>query len=85
SAPVLGLDDDKARPPPKSDEQMTVTLCCRVCLTQMADIVLLPCGHLVLCQWCAKLMYKTRDTDRTMLLGKNQCPVCRRSIKRRVR
>ncbi|KAI9840863.1 MAG: hypothetical protein M1838_003873 [Thelocarpon superellum] len=45
-----GLDDDDGRPPPLEDADMTVSLSCKVCYSQVADTAVLPCGHLVMCQ-----------------------------------
>ena len=50
-----GLDiEDDGRPDPKTDEELMVKMDCKVCYTQMADTACLPCGHLVLCQWCSE-------------------------------
>ncbi|MCJ1362035.1 hypothetical protein MMC16_001137 [Acarospora aff. strigata] len=45
-----GLDDDDGRPAPKSDEAMTLKMECKVCYSQIADVAVIPCGHLVLCE-----------------------------------
>ncbi len=53
-----GLDDDDGRPAPKSDDEMTLKLECKVCYSQVADVAFIPCGHLVMCEvshaswWC---------------------------------
>lgn len=43
---------------------------CVVCLSWMADTLLLKCGHIVLCTKCAKKTFKTMNT----------CPVCRETV-----
>ena len=44
------LDDDDGRPAPKSDDEMTTKMDCKVCYSQIADIAVTPCGHLVMCE-----------------------------------
>lgn len=46
-----GLDDAE-RPPPLEPELMVLDCECKVCYGQVADTVLLPCSHLVLCGVC---------------------------------
>lgn len=43
-----GLDDVE-RPPPLEPESLVLDCECKVCFGQVADTVLLPCSHLVLC------------------------------------
>jgi hypothetical protein len=38
------LDRNDGRPAPKTSEEMRVSLCCTICLTQQASVVLVPCG-----------------------------------------
>lgn len=57
-----GLDDDDGRPAPKSDDEMTLKLECKVCYSQVADVAFIPCGHLVMCEvsyasWWCKVTY----------------------------
>ncbi|KAF2674949.1 hypothetical protein BT63DRAFT_435957 [Microthyrium microscopicum] len=79
----LGLDS-LPRPPPLEDEQLTVKLDCRICLTQIAKIACIPCGHVVMCQWCADiqmpLMPESTSTPRTRA---SQCPECRGIVRQR--
>lgn len=55
---IRGLDDDDGRPAAKSDEEMTLKMECKVCYSQVADVAVIPCGHLVMCEvsydlsWC---------------------------------
>ena len=44
-------DEDSNRPPPKTDEEMTVPLICKICLQQPANMAVLPCGHLTMCRF----------------------------------
>ena len=56
------LDNQPDRPAPKTDEEMTKTLACQVCYQQLADIAVLPCGHMVMCQWCADVVIPVRHS-----------------------
>ncbi|MCJ1429938.1 hypothetical protein MMC29_007853 [Sticta canariensis] len=42
-APNLHRRADKKRPPPKTDEELTVNLSCKVCFEQTCTVVVLPC------------------------------------------
>jgi len=80
------LDDEyDNRPPPQSEEDMTIKLVCKICLQQTADIAVLPCGHLVMCSFCAAIWVPPRPEDHTQPIRKTSCPLCRRQVKRRVR
>lgn len=81
-----GLDaKDSGRPEPKSEEEMTVKLECRICYSQTADIACLPCGHLVMCKWCSEQHSPTMQHDRTRPRRAAACPVCRKGIRQKVR
>jgi len=83
---VQNLDNEEVeRPPPKTDEEMTIRLACKICLQQTADTAVLPCGHLVMCSYCADVWCPTKENDQTQLLRKAQCPMCRKPIRRRVK
>ncbi|OJJ02202.1 hypothetical protein ASPVEDRAFT_28807 [Aspergillus versicolor CBS 583.65] len=72
----------ECRPEPKETEELTVNMECKVCMTQLVDTVLLPCGHAILCQWCAdKLIPSSNGYPK----GKTACPMCRDPIKQKVR
>ncbi|KAI5254551.1 hypothetical protein E4T42_02313 [Aureobasidium subglaciale] len=61
-----GLDaEDSGRPEPKEDIDMTLKLDCKICYTQTADTACLPCGHLVMCQWCSAQHSPVMQHDRT--------------------
>lgn len=73
-----GLDDKKdGRPPPKEAEELTVNLECKICMSQLVDTVVLPCGHAVMCRWCARQHMPGNQTSA-------KCPVCRVNIKVKV-
>lgn len=81
-----GLDiADSGRPDPKEDEEMTLKLDCKICYTQTADTACLPCGHLVMCQWCSEQHSPAMQHDRTRPRLPANCPVCRKRIKQKVR
>ncbi|OCK89117.1 uncharacterized protein K441DRAFT_585566 [Cenococcum geophilum 1.58] len=80
--PHMGLDSDN-RPPPKTDAEMTVKLECQICYSQVADIACLPCGHMVMCKWCADITMPVRHG--TILRRPSNCPMCRKKVSQRVR
>lgn len=83
---AVGLDaKDSGRPEPKTEEEMTVQLECRICYSQTADVACLPCGHLVMCKWCSDQHSPTMQHDRTRPRRAAACPVCRKSIRQKVR
>ncbi|KZF22911.1 hypothetical protein L228DRAFT_247327 [Xylona heveae TC161] len=79
-----GLDNESSgRPPPKESEELTVNLECKICYTQLADTVVLPCGHLVMCQWCADMHVPPHRLDKTRPATTASCPLCRKKVKQR--
>jgi hypothetical protein len=84
--PPPGLDQQKGRPEPLEDEELKVECECKVCFGQLADTVLLPCKHLVLCRWCADALgAKERQLGAPRRGGKVVlCPVCRVEVDNRV-
>lgn len=92
----LGLDDPRTkRPEPKAAEEMQVNLECKICMSQIVDTVLLPCGHAILCRWCAEQALPTlRSTGngngpsiaQTQSRSKAAatCPMCRRPVRQAV-
>lgn len=81
--PAQTLDSQPTRPAPRTDAQMTKHLACQVCYQQLADIAVLPCGHMVMCQWCADVVVPVRHSHIPMRPTK--CPMCRKVIKQRFR
>jgi hypothetical protein len=81
-----GLDArDSGRPEPKTDDEMTFKLECRICYSQTAEVACLPCGHLVMCKWCSEQHSPTMQHDRTRPRRAAACPVCRKGIRQKVR
>ncbi|KNG48066.1 zinc ion binding protein [Stemphylium lycopersici] len=81
SPPLVSLDNQPDRPAPKTEEEMTKVLACQVCYQQLADIAVLPCGHMVMCQWCADVVVPIRHGHIPMRPTK--CPMCRKQVKQR--
>jgi hypothetical protein len=79
--PLVSLDSQPDRPPPKTDEEMTTVLACQVCYQQIADIAVLPCGHMVMCQWCADVVVPVRHGH--IPAKPTKCPMCRKQVKQR--
>ncbi|KAI9825121.1 MAG: hypothetical protein M1832_001441 [Thelocarpon impressellum] len=86
SALGKGLDDaHDGRPPPLDDGQMTVSLECKVCYSQIADTAVLPCGHMVMCRWCAEIHIPSAPRDRTAVNWPASCPLCRRKVRQKIK
>jgi hypothetical protein len=81
--PILSLDDQPDRPPALTDAEMTKNMACQVCYSQIADIAVLPCGHMVMCQWCADVVCPVKHAS--VPVRTTQCPMCRKAVKSRVR
>lgn len=65
---------------------MMVKLDCKICMEQIVDTVILPCGHAALCRWCAEIHIPPRSDDSTRpAYGNIKCPICRMDVKRKVR
>ncbi|KAK5016043.1 hypothetical protein LTR16_003072, partial [Cryomyces antarcticus] len=83
SGPV-GLDAP-SRPAPLEESALTVALECKICFTQLADTATLPCGHMVMCSWCADQLVPYHQHDRTRPRDAVNCPICRKRIRQRFR
>ncbi|KAL6702492.1 hypothetical protein ACN47E_001617 [Coniothyrium glycines] len=81
--PPPSLDNQPNRPPPKTDEEMTKILACQVCYQQLADTAVLPCGHMVMCQWCADVVIPVKHSH--LPVRPSKCPMCRKAVKQRFR
>ena len=79
--PFPTLDNQPDRPPPKTDAEMTRTLACQVCYQQLADIAVLPCGHMVMCEWCADVVVPVKNSH--IPIRPSKCPMCRKQVKQR--
>lgn len=88
SAPNNSNSLDKAddgRPAAKEAPEMTVKLDCKICMSQLVDTVIMPCGHAVLCRWCADIHIPPLQGDRTRSAELVKCPICRNPVERKVR
>jgi hypothetical protein len=81
SPPLVSLDSQPDRPAPKTDAEMTRVLACQVCYQQVADIAVLPCGHMVMCQWCADVVVPVKHGH--IPARPTKCPMCRKQVKQR--
>jgi hypothetical protein len=81
--PVVSLDDQPGRPAALTDAEMMKSVACQVCYSQIADIAVLPCGHMVMCQWCADVVCPVKHAN--VPVAATKCPMCRKGIKSRVR
>lgn len=79
--PATSIADGEP-PAPRATEEMTVNLECKACMNQPIDTVFLPCGHAVLCRWCARRHMQTNGSDRAR--SKPVCPMCRAPVRQRV-
>lgn len=79
--PFPTLDNQPDRPAPKTDSEMTKVLACQVCYQQVADIAVLPCGHMVMCQWCADVVVPVKHSH--IPVRPSKCPMCRKQVKQR--
>jgi hypothetical protein len=77
------LDSQPNRPPPLKEEQMMKNLQCHVCYAQLADIAVLPCGHMVMCEYCADVVIPVKNQQ--FPVRPSKCPMCRKGVKQRVR
>ena len=78
--------DNQPRPHPRPSEEMIVNIACTICAEHPINVVLLPCWHACMCNWCADLCVPTkRDSPfarpPTGFTGK--CPKCRAVVKER--
>jgi hypothetical protein len=81
-----GLDDTTdGRPEPKEDKELTVNLECKICMSQLVDTVIIPCGHAILCRWCAEQHMPSCRLDQARVKGRPLCPMCRGVVKSKMR
>ncbi|WEW56640.1 hypothetical protein PRK78_002088 [Emydomyces testavorans] len=82
SRPVKSLDcGNDGRPKPKDRSEMKVDFECKVCLSQKVDTVIIPCGHAVLCQWCAEQQIPSHPCFPSRPREAVTCPVCRKPVR----
>jgi Zinc finger, C3HC4 type (RING finger) len=85
SEPLLTFDTQD-RPPPLQPDAMVVNMACSICKEHLIDTVVLPCGHAVMCGWCADLHVPSRKQDKSTPKDRTvKCPMCRTRIKQKVR
>ena len=85
SEPFLTFDTQD-RPPPMEPESMMLDMACSICKEHLIDTVVLPCGHAVMCNWCADLHVPSRKHDKSTPRDRSvKCPMCRTKIKQKVR
>lgn len=78
--------DSQPRPPPKASEEMVMNIACTICSEHPINVILLPCWHACMCNWCADLCIPTKRNTPfarppTGFTGK--CPKCRVVVKER--
>jgi hypothetical protein len=83
SPPPATLDNQPGRPAAMSEAEMTKKLECQVCYQQLADVALLPCGHMVMCVWCADVVIPVKHSH--LPIRASKCPMCRKAVKQRFR
>jgi hypothetical protein len=72
---VYGLDSLAATTPLRHD---SVEQFCKICMTNVLDMIVLPCRHMCLCNQCAMLYQETDLCGEPSM--KRECPVCRSPI-----
>jgi len=82
-AAVIRHLDNTPRPVPLPDSDLVVNLGCSICYEQIAQIALIPCGHLIACEWCADVAFPLKHTN--ILKETKPCPMCRKKATQRVK
>jgi hypothetical protein len=49
------------------------------------DTVIIPCGHAILCRWCAEQHMPSSRIDQARVKGRPLCPMCRGVAKSKMR
>ncbi|MCJ1473952.1 hypothetical protein MMC13_002608 [Lambiella insularis] len=80
---LKSLDKDDGRPPPiVNEDDMMVKMECKICFSQVATVAITPCGHCVMCRWCANEAIPSHKADQNIPASRSaQCPVCRKKVK----
>lgn len=77
-----GLDNNiDGRPKAKEGKDLVVDLECKACMTQLVDTAFLPCGHAVLCRWCAN---QHMPDHAYHAIDPTLCPMCRKAVTNKV-
>ncbi|KAI9723546.1 MAG: hypothetical protein M1828_004142 [Chrysothrix sp. TS-e1954] len=84
---VRTLDDGSdGRPPPKTEDELTTKLDCKICFQQRAEVATLPCGHLVMCSYCCDIALPAKHHDSTQPMSRSAvCPLCKKHVKKLAR
>ncbi|KAF3902853.1 hypothetical protein AA313_de0207330 [Arthrobotrys entomopaga] len=78
--------DHPERPDNMKEEDLKIMADCKVCYGQIADIVLIPCAHLVLCQWCADTVAPAAPgRAEGVVAPRSNCPVCRARVEKKMK
>ncbi|KAL4784643.1 hypothetical protein BJX76DRAFT_215573 [Aspergillus varians] len=72
----------ESRPEPKETDELTINMECKICMGQLVDTVLIPCGHAILCRWCAD---QHIPSSKGFPRGKANCPMCRELVRQKHR
>ena len=76
--------DQQVRPAPRKLEDLKVDMSCKICMEQIADIILIPCRHLYMCHWCADIAMPSKAPQMPHVAGKDaKCHMCRKAVKYR--
>ncbi|KAK2814501.1 hypothetical protein FQN49_008167 [Arthroderma sp. PD_2] len=82
----VGIDTKKdGRPEPKEAEKLKINMECKVCMSQVVDTVLIPCGHAALCRWCADQYFPPPIESILVERRIQECPVCRKPVEQKLR
>lgn len=87
STPAITFDTQH-RPSPTPSEDMYVNIACTICREHPINIILLPCRHACMCNWCADLCVPTRRDSPVALPptpgeSTGRCPKCRKTVRER--
>ncbi|KAK9238334.1 hypothetical protein V1525DRAFT_401272 [Lipomyces kononenkoae] len=83
--PATATIDRPNRPEPLPPDQLTINIECKICFSQIADTVFLPCAHLAVCEWCADEIAPLPPNNRPLAHTHKLCPICRQLIKRKLK
>lgn len=80
--PFLGLDEPGRPAAIEDDEAFKIDNRCDVCLQQLATVATFPCGHMIMCVWCADSVVPRHPAARNVPRNPGaKCPQCRRKVK----
>ncbi|KAK9459356.1 uncharacterized protein V1516DRAFT_627790 [Lipomyces oligophaga] len=79
------LTGGQSIPTPLEAEKLIINAECRICFSQIANIVFLPCAHLAVCEHCAEQVAPTPIRNRPLAHAGRLCPICRSLIKKKLK